>query len=121
MTGARTITVHTLDYGPVTVPEPAWCIGHPDDRPAEYRDDVHHTGPAHVVDYDAQAVLSVELVAFPFGLHPVPPSVYVEIVIPAATLDPAALEGLAVILAEQAAELRRLAVRLAVLRAGGAW
>lgn len=121
MTGGCTVTVRTLDHGPVTVPEPMWCTGHPDDLPVAYRDDVHHTGPEHVVDYDAQAVLSAELVAFPFGLHPVPPSVYVEIVIPAATLDPAALDGLAAILTEQAAELRRLAVRLAALRAGGAW
>ncbi|WCD86369.1 hypothetical protein KPP03845_102715 [Streptomyces xanthophaeus] len=120
MTGPRTVTVHTLDHGPVTVPEPAWCTGHPD-LPAEYRDDVHHTGPEHVIDYDAQAVLTAELVEFPFGMHPIPPSVCVDIVIPSATLDPAALEGLAVILTEQAAELRRLALRLAVLRAGGAW
>ncbi|MGW2580645.1 DUF6907 domain-containing protein [Streptomyces virginiae] len=121
MTGGRTVTVPTLDHGPVTVSEPEWCTGHPDDLPAEYRDDVHHTGPEHVVDYDAQAVLTAELVAFPFGLHPVPPSIYVEIVIPAATLDPAALDGLAAILTEQAAELRRLALRLSALRAGGAW
>ncbi|MFI9063231.1 DUF6907 domain-containing protein [Streptomyces sp. NPDC053429] len=120
MTGTRTVTVHTLDHGPVTVPEPAWCTGHPAEL-AEYRDDIHHTGPEHVVDYDAQALLTAQLVEFPFGLHPVAPSLHVDVTIPGATLDPPALEDLAAILTEQAAELRRLALRLAVLRAGGAW
>ncbi|MFD9519329.1 DUF6907 domain-containing protein [Streptomyces sp. NPDC059979] len=120
MTGARSVTVHTLDHGPVTIPEPVWCAGHPD-LPAEYRDDVHHTGPAHVVDYDGQALLTAELVAFPFGRHPVPPSLYVEITVPGVTLDPPGLEGLAAVLTEAAAELQRLALRLAVLRAGGVW
>lgn len=120
MTGPRTVTVHTLDNGPVTVPEPGWCTGHPAEL-AEYRDDFHHTGPEHVVDYGGQSLLTAELVEFPFCLHPVAPSLYVDITIPGATLDPLALEGLATILTEQAAELRRLSLRLVVLRAGGAW
>ncbi|WP_371588258.1 DUF6907 domain-containing protein [Streptomyces virginiae] len=120
MTGARTVTVPTLDHGPITIPEPAWCTGHPDE-PAEYRDDVHHTGPEHLVDHDARAVLAAELVEYPFGQHPVPPSIYVELLVPSVTLNPPGLEGLAAVLVEQAAELRRLALRLAVLRAGGAW
>ncbi|MGW6785374.1 DUF6907 domain-containing protein [Streptomyces sp. NPDC054987] len=120
MTGGRTVTVHTLDAGAITIPEPAWCLGHPD-GPAEYRTDVHHTGPAHRVDYAGRATLAAEPVAFPYGAHPVPPSVHVEILIPAATMDPPGLEALAVVLDEQAAEVRRLALRLAVLRAGGDW
>lgn len=120
MTGERTVTVPTLDHGPVTVPEPIWCTGH-NDQLVEYRDDIHHTGPEHVIDYDAQALLSAELVEFPFGRRPVPPSVHVEILVSALTLDPPGLEGLAAVLTEQATELRRLALRLAVLRAGGDW
>ncbi|MER6199831.1 hypothetical protein ABT234_20980 [Streptomyces sp. NPDC001586] len=120
MTGSRTVTVHTLDHGAITIPEPVWCAGHAD-LSAEYRDDVHHSGPEHVVDYDGQAVLTAELVEFPFGMRPIPASVHVDIVIPGATLDPPALEALAAVLVEQAAELRQLALRLAVLRAGGAW
>ncbi|MGW2040507.1 DUF6907 domain-containing protein [Streptomyces virginiae] len=120
MTGARTVTVHTLDAGAVTVPEPAWCLGHPD-GPAEYRSDVHHTGAEHLVDYDRRATLAAELVEFPYGDHPVPASVHVEILIPAVTLDPPGLQALAAVLDEQAAEVRRLALRLAVVRAGGDW
>ncbi|MER6315867.1 hypothetical protein ABT237_19100 [Streptomyces sp. NPDC001581] len=120
MTLARTVTVHTLGHGAVTIPEPIWCTGHAD-LPTGYRDDIHHSGPEQVIDYDGQAVLTAELVEFPFGMRPIPPSVYVEILVPGASLDPAALEGLADILTEQAAELRRLALRLAVLRAGGDW
>ncbi|MFJ3978367.1 DUF6907 domain-containing protein [Streptomyces sp. NPDC090021] len=120
MTGARTVTVHTLDAGTITIPEPVWCLGHPE-GPAEYRADVHHTGPEYLVDTDRRAVLAAEVVEFPFGDHPVPPSLYVELFVPTATMDPPGLEGLAVVLEERAAELRRLALRLAVLRAGGGW
>ncbi|WP_060179544.1 DUF6907 domain-containing protein [Streptomyces sp. IMTB 1903] len=119
MTGARTVTVHTLDHGRVTIPEPAWCTGH--DGPPDGLVDVHHTGPEHLVQYGGGTALRAELVAFPYGETPVPVSVHVELHIPDVTLDPPGLEGLAVVLDEQAAELRRLALRLAVVRAGGVW
>lgn len=120
MSGPRTVTVHTLDHGSITIAEPAWCLGHPD-VPAGYRADVHHSGPEHLVGQDRRAVLAAELVEFPFGRHPVPPSLHVELLFPALTMDPPGLEGLAAVLEERAVELRRLALRLAVLRAGGAW
>ncbi|MFE9481476.1 DUF6907 domain-containing protein [Streptomyces spororaveus] len=119
MTGPRTVTVPTLDHGPVTIPEPAWCLGH--HAQPEVLVDVHHTGTPHVVDYGGGTALRAELVAFPYGETPVPASVHVELLVPDVTLDPPGLEGLAAVLVEQAAELRRLALRLAVLRAGGAW
>ncbi|MGW6979966.1 DUF6907 domain-containing protein [Streptomyces sp. NPDC054932] len=119
MTGARTVTVQTLDHGPITIPEPDWCLGH--GGPPDVLVDVHHTGPEHVVRYGGGIALRAELVAFPYGETPVPVSVHVELHIPDVTLDPPGLEGLAEVLVEQAAELRRLALRLAVLRAGGAW
>ncbi|MCB5166031.1 hypothetical protein LG634_14445 [Streptomyces bambusae] len=120
MTGPRTVTVHTIDHGPVTLPEPAWCTGHAE-APAEYRSDVHHAGPEIVRGYNGRAVLSAELVEFPFGQQPIKPSVHVELYVPAATLDPPELEALAAVLTEAAVELRQLALRLAVLRAGGDW
>jgi hypothetical protein len=120
VSGVRTVTVSTLDHGPVTLAEPAWCVGHPAE-PAEYRDDVHHAAAEYVVDYDGLSVLAAELVEYPFGLHPVPASVHVDITVPGLTLDPPGLEALAGILTAQAAELHRLALRLAVLRAGGDW
>ncbi|MFE3786964.1 DUF6907 domain-containing protein [Streptomyces goshikiensis] len=119
MTGARTVTVPTLDHGPITIPEPDWCTGH--DGTPEALVDVHHAGPEHVVRYGGGIALRAELVAFPYGATPVPVSVHIELSAPDVTLDPPGLEGLADVLVEQAAELRRLALRLAVLRAGGAW
>ncbi|KJY18398.1 MULTISPECIES: hypothetical protein [unclassified Streptomyces] len=119
MTGARTVTVHTLDAGLITIPEPAWCLGH--DGPRDVLVDVHHSGPEHLVQYGGGTALRAELVEFPYGETPVPVSVHVELSVPDVTLDPPGLEGLATVLDEQAAELRRLALRLAVLRAGGVW
>ncbi len=119
MTASRTATVPTIDHGPVTLPEPAWCIGH--HAQPEALADVHHTGPEHVVSYGGGITLRAELVAFPYGITPVAVSVHLELHVPDVTLDPPGLEGLASVLVEQAAELRRLALRLAVLRAGGVW
>lgn len=118
MTGARTVTVLTLDHGDVTLPEPAWCAGHPE-GPAAYRADVHHAVPVPVPD--GLVDMDVELVAFPYGSVPVPVSVYVGIVVPAMTLDPDGLRDYAAGLTERAALLVELADRLAVLRTGGAW
>lgn len=115
MTGARTVTVLTLDHGPIAVPEPDWCTGHAGE-PVDYRDDLCHARPV-----PTRTALVAELVAYPFGRHPVEASIYIEIDIPGRTLDPAGLEALACDLDEQAAELRQLATRLTALRAGGAW
>lgn len=118
MTGARTVTVPTLDNGNVTLPEPAWCAGHTD-SPAEQRVDLHHAAPVPVpsglVDMDA------ELVEYPYGTTPIPVSVHVEIVAPAMTLDPDGLREYAASLAARASLLVEFADRLAVVRTGGAW
>lgn len=37
-----TVTVQTLDHGPVTIPEPAWCLG--DHETESYREDIEHQG-----------------------------------------------------------------------------
>ncbi|MCH0539889.1 hypothetical protein I3F58_10010 [Streptomyces sp. MUM 203J] len=44
MSAPRTVTVHNLDHGPTTVPEPTRCRGHDDGAP-QYPADVIHTGP----------------------------------------------------------------------------
>lgn len=39
----RTVTISTVDYGEVTIPEPPWCAGeHPS---GGYRIDISHYGP----------------------------------------------------------------------------
>ncbi|MFD6889098.1 DUF6907 domain-containing protein [Streptomyces sp. NPDC059957] len=118
MTGVRTVTVPTLDGGPVTMPEPSWCAGHPND-PTGYRVDLHHSAPVPVPE--GLIGVDAELVEFPFGRRPVPLSVYVELVAPGATLDPDGLREFAAGLAARAALLVEFADRLATLRAGGAW
>ncbi|MGW7715188.1 DUF6907 domain-containing protein [Streptomyces chartreusis] len=42
MSEARTVTVHTLDHGAVTIPEPAWCLGEHTD--GNHRQDIWHAG-----------------------------------------------------------------------------
>jgi hypothetical protein len=39
----RTVTVHTCDHGPVTVPEPVWCTGRHED--GLHLVDLAHEGP----------------------------------------------------------------------------
>ncbi|MDJ1131783.1 DUF6907 domain-containing protein [Streptomyces iconiensis] len=41
--GRGPVTVHTRDHGPVTMPEPGWCLGHHEDD--GYREDIAHEGP----------------------------------------------------------------------------
>ncbi|WP_327169224.1 DUF6907 domain-containing protein [Streptomyces subrutilus] len=118
MTGARTVTVPTLDHGDVTLPEPSWCAGHPE-GPTEARVDVHHAAPVPVPD--GLVDMDIELVEYPYGTVPIPVIVYVAITVPAMTLDTDGLHEYAAGLVERAALLVEFADRLAVLCAGGAW
>lgn len=40
---ARTVTLQTIDHGPVVVDEPGWCQGHAGEPPV-YRSDITHNG-----------------------------------------------------------------------------
>ncbi|MER7963586.1 DUF6907 domain-containing protein [Streptomyces ardesiacus] len=40
-----TVTLQTIDQGEVTVPEPAWCVGH-DHEQVVHLADLTHTGPS---------------------------------------------------------------------------
>lgn len=119
MTGARTVTVHTIDHGPVTLPEPAWCLSeHPGDG---HRVDISHEGP--------EAELALPTWAGPRTLmHAVfeqrpfterrpgrGPFVNVEIGGDWYPADPAGLDQMAAALVEHACTLRALARQLAVL------
>lgn len=42
MTAPRTVTVPTLDHGPVTLACPTWCLGHGPEP--EHRIDISHVG-----------------------------------------------------------------------------
>ncbi|MFJ2741855.1 DUF6907 domain-containing protein [Streptomyces sp. NPDC087440] len=70
MSAPTTVTVHTVDHGPVTIPEPAWCLGV---HEAEaYRVDIEHQGVEVVVKvatpcHGEVTALSMALVQRPFS------------------------------------------------------
>ncbi len=119
MTGGRTVTVPTLDHGPVTLPCPRWCV-EPHTTP-EYRADISHTGPAESFTFGGTPLLVAMLSADPYG----PPwrrgpALYVEQQEFARTLDPDGLRQLAAAYVVQAGRLRDLAHDLSALQEGGA-
>lgn len=119
----RTVTLPTLDAGEVTLPEPAWCIGHPDHQPNDHRADIHHRGPDVTLTFRGHHITDACLVQTPFTTVDVPelssrtPGVSVSVI--ARTLDPAGLDALAAAFVEYAAVLRHQARELAVILAGG--
>lgn len=65
MSGRRTVTVETGDYGRVTVPEPEWCTG---DHPSvDHRSDIAHFGTESGVPLRGYELLAVGLAAYPFA------------------------------------------------------
>jgi hypothetical protein len=116
-----TITVHTLDHGPVTLPEPAWCIGRHED--GGHRADILHQGPDVLLAFHGQHITAANIVQSPFAEHTTPglggrtPGVSVSAI--GRTLDPVAVYELAARLDAYADQLRGLADQLAALLDGG--
>lgn len=120
---ARTVTVHTADHGPVTLPEPSWCLGeHPVDG---YRADIEHQGedvelvvatPCH----GPVRVASAALFQRPFSMHgPTGPLVAVEFD-ELHEYDSVSLAGLAdSLVAYAVGPLHRLIERLQLLEGEG--
>ncbi|MEV6116611.1 hypothetical protein AB0L59_30090 [Streptomyces sp. NPDC052109] len=114
-TEPRTVTVHTLDHGNVTVPEPAWCTGrHEQDVD---RADLTHYGPELRLHFRGEHLWTAMLAQAPYSPSPLP-SVYVEQTGYTATLDPAGLRELADAEQAHAGYLRRLARDLEALQDG---
>lgn len=116
MSTRRTVTVPTLDHGPVTFTCPAWCTGHAG-HPVECRVDLAHAGPEHVMNHQGEPLHVTQLVKFPYGSRPTTTGLYVEQTGFAQTLSPDGLDALAASLVEHAARLRHLARALSTLRA----
>lgn len=115
MTAPRTVTVPTLDRGSVTISEPAWCIGHTEDRP-ELLSDTGHIGAPHRLDFHGEQLAYAALVQDPFVLDSDRSvGVLVEMGDLAHALTPAELDELAAGLVDYAGTLRRLARQLSVL------
>ncbi|WP_330330343.1 hypothetical protein OHS33_11775 [Streptomyces sp. NBC_00536] len=70
MSASRTVTVETLDHGPVTLDEPSWCVvGHP---AGNHRSGIRHDGMRHVAAVDIPGhgrveFLAANLTQFPFA------------------------------------------------------
>ncbi len=131
----QTVTLDTKDRGQVTIPEPAWCTGHPepqsgpdglDVRPLAC--EVSHQGPSINVtvgtEHGPRLLLELLLWQDPF-----PKPTYrkgAEVYVVAHLLDGdhydydvTDLENLATDLMEAAAKVRRVAHRLAAEQSGG--
>lgn len=118
MTAPRTITVRTLDFGLVTMPEPAWCVS--DHQPAGYRSDTIHSGPEVTHDFDGHELFTASLVSYPYSAFGGPSlGVSVDLGCIGQTLDPAELDRLAAAFVESAVRLRTLARELTVIQARG--
>lgn len=114
----RTVTLDTLDHGPVTLSEPGWCTGHSGHQPC-HRADIAHTGTEHHFAFDGEQLLVAMLTQNPLAENQSGVGVYVEQTDYTRTLDPAGLRQLAAALTVHAMHLRTLADELAAIKAGG--
>ena len=112
----RTVVLDTLDHGEVTVPEPAWCIGH-DDELVGYLADIGHNGPAITARYGRTPLMEACITQAPHGeLRPEQlPVLAVHLDIDA-TVDSEDGRHLARALRAAAARLDRALDELALLR-----
>jgi len=70
VSAGRTVTVQTLDHGPVMLDEPSWCaVEH---RDGNHRSAIHHEGTEHAASIDVPGYgrvkfLTAFLSQFPFA------------------------------------------------------
>lgn len=120
MSEPRTVTLPTSDHGDVTIPEPVWCVGHPDPH-AEYRSDLTHFGPEHRLTFDGQPLYTVMLAQSPLSeIASRKTCAYVEQSGHTGSLDAGGLYDLAAALDAAADQLRAFADQHSALLAGGA-
>ncbi|GAB2325625.1 DUF6907 domain-containing protein [Streptomyces variabilis] len=113
----RTITLPTADHGPVTTPEPSWCVGH-ETAPGDLRADIVHQGPDTTLTFHGRLVLEAALVQAPFAeLGTREPRISVHPL--GAALEARGVHELAAALDAYADRLRDLADRLVVIVAEG--
>jgi hypothetical protein len=114
----RTVTLHTADHGPVTIPEPSWCAGHTGHDPETFRADLTHTGPDVVLTFRGRHLAAACLdQATHAELTTREPRVSVDLL--GASLDARAVYELAAALDTYADRLRDLADSLLVITAEG--
>ena len=123
-TEPRTVTLPTLDHGPVTLVCPDWCSGH--DTAPQYRSDLFHESREQQLDLPVRGG-SVELLAVAFEQRPfveawpgTTPFVNVGFSGDYHPVRVDGLEAMADALEQHAATLREYADQLHALLAGGA-
>lgn len=119
MTEPRTAVVNVFVTKPLEIDEPDWCAGHPDQR-AEYKVDISHDGPEHVIDSGGREVFRAFLTQAPFSTVDRTVGLHVEVADLSGTRTLDEVEQLADDLVEAAARLRVLGRELARILAGGA-
>ncbi|MFH9134417.1 DUF6907 domain-containing protein [Streptomyces sp. NPDC017524] len=117
MSTPRTVAVQTSDQGTVTIPEPAWCIGHAG-QPVDALVDLGHRSAEHPLGRPGDPVGIALVSQYPHGNGPRDIGLFVEQTALAITLGPGAVRELAADYETAAAQLRRLADWLHILKAG---
>ncbi|WP_330265306.1 DUF6907 domain-containing protein [Streptomyces griseorubiginosus] len=117
-TEPRTAVVNVFVTRPLEIDEPDWCAGHPDDR-AQYKVDITHFGPEHVLEANGIQTLRAIIASSPFSQHTPGPVLYVENGELTGSYTPDEVEELADALVQSADQLRTLGRQLADILAGG--
>jgi hypothetical protein len=115
----HTVTVPILVTKSLEIKEPDWCAGHPNDR-AQYKADITHFGPEHVVEINGFDLFRAMLAQHPFADRATPTvQLYIEQQDITGSYSPAEVEQLADALVDAAGRLRALGRDLARILAGG--
>ncbi|MFK4100790.1 DUF6907 domain-containing protein [Streptomyces sp. NPDC019531] len=117
-TEPRTATVNVFVTKPLEIDEPDWCAGHPSPL-AQYKVDITHYGPEHVIEANGFQTLRAILSSSPFSQHQPGPVLYVEGGDLTGSYTPDEVEQLADALVQTAEQLRALGRQLADILAGG--
>lgn len=114
-----TAVVKIFVHKSLEIDEPDWCAGHPADALAEYKVDISHDGPEHVIAPDGREVFRAFLTQAPFSTRDRTVGLYVEVADLTGTRTPDEVEQLADDLTAAADQLRALGRELARVLAGG--
>lgn len=126
MSTPRTVTVQTVDHGPVTFTCPPWCTGDHHEQDGGYRADISHDSEKTPLTYNGVRLGYLEISQAPFAEHATRTVQGFVVVAYGETygqdtgLDPAGLYDLAACMDSHADKVRDLADQLTALLAGGA-
>lgn len=114
----RTAVVKIFVHKSLEIDEPDWCAGHTSDL-AQYKVDISHDGPEHVIAPSGREMFRAFLTQAPFATTDRAVGLYVEVADLTGTHTPAEVEQLADDLNNAAARLRELGRELSRILAGG--